>query len=92
MKISMSQVKVFFSALAATIVAIAGAQEAHVLDLIPVNVMHKLTEIAVLIGLLGASPIGRLFFKDAPSNDIIPKAERLPPGKPSTDTDITKPD
>lgn len=80
---TMSTVKKILTALAATIAMVAAAQMAGTIH-IPPMVMSALNQGAIWIGILGASPIGRIVFQDAPSNDIVPPDERLPAGKPLT--------
>lgn len=100
MKISMTQVKVTLTALAATILALSKMQEWVDLALVPPVVMKQLVSAAIAFGILGASPIGRLFFKEAASNDIVPPKTRafraslhqqlVEPA--SREDEITKPD
>lgn len=67
----MKRVKIYLTALAGTVSAVSAAQAAGLIH-IPSNVLHLVDIGAVWIGILGASPLGRLVFKNLDSNDIVP--------------------
>ena len=63
-----NKVKLWLTAIAGTIGAIGAAQLAGAIHL-PDQWIKVAKEAAIWIGILGASPLGRIIFKDDPAGD-----------------------